>query len=68
MAWVRDRDIPTERQPLVGEASANFSVREVSPSQRDGSLLPYSRISRPEFLDRSRYFFFQVAPQLYPQI
>jgi hypothetical protein len=24
MAWVRERTIPTERQPLLGEVSANF--------------------------------------------
>jgi hypothetical protein len=32
----------------------------VPRGQRDGSLRPYSR-----FLDQSRYFFFQVAPQLH---
>jgi hypothetical protein len=25
VAWVRERTIPTERLPLVGEVSANFS-------------------------------------------
>jgi hypothetical protein len=39
-----------------------FADRGVPCSQRDGSLRPYSR-----FLDRSRYFFFRVAPQLYPR-
>jgi hypothetical protein len=46
-----ERTIPTERQPLVGEVSANLL--------RD----PCGRILG--FLDRSRYFFSQVAPQLY---
>jgi hypothetical protein len=36
-----------------------FSDRGVPRGQREGSLRPYSR-----FLDRSRYIFFQVAPQL----
>jgi hypothetical protein len=36
VTWVRERTIPTERPPLVGEVSAN------------GSLWPYSRISRLE--------------------
>jgi hypothetical protein len=45
--------MPTERPPLVGEVSANVvSVTD-----------PYGRILG--FLDRSRYFFFQVTPQLY---
>jgi hypothetical protein len=38
-----------------------FADREVSRSQRGGS--PYGR--NLGFLDRSRYFFFQAAPQLY---
>jgi hypothetical protein len=28
MTWVRERTIPTERQPLVGEVSADFLGRE----------------------------------------
>jgi hypothetical protein len=50
---VRERTIPTERPPLVSEVSANFW----------GVTDPYGRILG--FLDRSHYFFFQVAPQLY---
>jgi hypothetical protein len=50
VASVRKRTIPTERPPLVSEVSANVTN-------------PYSRILG--FLDRSRYYFFQVAPQLY---
>jgi hypothetical protein len=52
--------IPTERQPLVGEVSVNFCGLRVSCGQRDD---PYGRILG--FLNRSRYFFFQIAPQLY---
>jgi hypothetical protein len=48
VAWVRERTIPTERPPLVGEVSYNFCGWRVPHGQRDGSLLPYSRISRPE--------------------
>jgi hypothetical protein len=50
MTLVRERTIPTERPPLVGEVSANFCGERVSRGQRDGSLQPYSRISRPELL------------------
>jgi hypothetical protein len=56
MVWVRERTIPTERPLLVGEVIANlFHVVSVTD--------PYGRILG--FLDRSRYFSFQVAPQLY---
>jgi hypothetical protein len=54
------RTIPTERPPLLGEVGGNFcgkSVPVVSATD------PYGRIR--DFLDRSSYFFFQVAPQLY---
>jgi hypothetical protein len=60
VAWVRERTIPTERPQLVGEVSANFSdtgCHVVSVTDPYGSSLG--------FLDRSRYFFFHVAPQLY---
>jgi hypothetical protein len=60
VAWVRERTSPTERPPLGGEVSANFWEYRVSRGQHNGSPL---RILG--FLDRSRYFFFQVAPQLY---
>jgi hypothetical protein len=60
MAWVRERTIPTERPPLVGEVIANFWVLRVSRGQRDGSLRPYSRFSRQDPL-----LFYQVAPHLY---
>jgi hypothetical protein len=54
MAWVRELTIPTERPPLVGEVSACHAVSVTDP---------YGRI--PGFLDWSRYFSFQEAPQLY---
>jgi hypothetical protein len=61
MVWVRERTIPTERPPLVGEVIANFfadrGCHVVSVTD------PYGRILG--FLDRSRYFSYQVAPQLY---
>jgi hypothetical protein len=61
MASVRKRTIPTERPPLVSEVSANFladrGCHVVSVTN------PYGRILG--FLDRSLYYFFQVAPQLY---
>jgi hypothetical protein len=60
MVWVRERTIPTERPPLVGEAIANFCWQRMPRGQRDGSLRPYSRFSRQEPL-----LFYQVAPQLY---
>jgi hypothetical protein len=47
-ASVRDRNIPTDRPPLVGEASANFSI--LARGQREGSLRPYSQLSRPKQL------------------
>jgi hypothetical protein len=60
VAWVRERNIPTEQPPLVGKVSANFVYR--------GCLVvsvtdPYGRTLG--FLDRSHYFFFQVVPHLY---
>jgi hypothetical protein len=52
MVWVRERNIPTERSPLVGEVIAYFfadrGCHVVSMTD------PYGRI--PGFLDRSRYF------------
>jgi hypothetical protein len=53
--------IPTEQPPLVSKVSANFfadrGCHVVSVTN------PYDRILG--FLVQSRYFFFQVAPQLY---
>jgi hypothetical protein len=51
MVWVRERTIPTERPPLVGEViatSADRGCHVVSVTD------PYDRILG--FLDRSRYF------------
>jgi hypothetical protein len=39
---VRERTVPTKRPPLVGEVNADFC----GCGQHDGSLRPYSRISR----------------------
>jgi hypothetical protein len=52
---VRERTIPTERPPLVGDVYANFYVV--------GGTDPHCRILG--FLDRSRYCFCQVAPRLH---
>jgi hypothetical protein len=60
MVWVRERTIPIERPPLVGEVTANSCGKREPRGQRDGSLRPYSRFSRDEPL-----LFYQVAPQLY---
>jgi hypothetical protein len=51
MVWVRERTIPTERPPLVGEVIANFWEYKVPRGQRED---PYGRILG--ILDRSRYF------------
>jgi hypothetical protein len=61
VALVPERSIPTERSPLVGEVIANIcrSTGVAESAQR----IPYGR--NLNFPDRSRYFFFQVAPQLY---
>jgi hypothetical protein len=55
MVWVRERTVPTERPPLVGEVSFNFFVGR--------GCRVVDRIFG--CLDRSRYYFFQVASQLY---
>jgi hypothetical protein len=41
VASVRERTIPTEWPPLVGEVSANFCGYRVPRGQREGSLRPY---------------------------
>jgi hypothetical protein len=56
---VRKRTIPTERPPLVDEVSANLRVEGVAWSaQRIPTAVNLG------FLDRSRYFFIQVALHL----
>jgi hypothetical protein len=59
---VRKRTIMTERPPHFGEVSAKFAdrgCRVVSATDPHGRILG--------FLDRSRYYFFQVSPQLYSE-
>jgi hypothetical protein len=60
VAWVRERTMPTERPPLSAKLVSTFADRYCHAV---GVKDPYGRILG--FLDRSRYFFFQVAPQLY---
>jgi hypothetical protein len=59
VALVRKRTMPTERPPLVGE---------VVPTFADRGCWVVSATDPPDvclgFLDRSRYCFFQVVPQL----
>jgi hypothetical protein len=58
---LRKRNIPTERPPLVGEILVpTFADRGVSRGQRGGS----PKVVNLSFLDRRRYFFFQVARHL----
>jgi hypothetical protein len=55
VAKVRERTIPTEWPPFVSEVSARSRVVIAAD--------PYGR--NLDFLGRSRYFFCQVATQLY---
>jgi hypothetical protein len=58
---VRKRTISTERPPLVDEILVQtFVDRGVSRGQRSGTPTAVNF----SFLDRSFYFFFQVAPRL----
>jgi hypothetical protein len=50
VALVREKTIPTRWLLLFGEVSANFCGKRVSCGQRDGSLRPYSRLTRLELL------------------
>jgi hypothetical protein len=47
-ALVRQRTIPTERPPLVGEVSANFSGQRVSRGQRNESPRPLTQKEKRE--------------------
>jgi hypothetical protein len=47
VALVHKLTISTEREPLVGEVSANFCWKRVLCGQHNGSLQPYSRFYRP---------------------
>jgi hypothetical protein len=56
---VREQTMPIERPPLVGKVSTNFrgwGWHVVSVTDRYDCILG--------FLDRSRYFYFQVTPEL----
>jgi hypothetical protein len=55
---VLNQTIPTERPPLVGEVSANFCGCVSWSAQRIATAVNLG------FLDRSRYFSIQVAPQV----
>jgi hypothetical protein len=56
VAWVCERTLLSERPLLVGEVSADRGCHVVSVTESYGRILG--------FLDWSRYFFFEVAPQL----
>jgi hypothetical protein len=56
--WLPQRTIPTERPALVGEVSTLADGRSHVVRVTD----PYGCIL--DLLDRCRYFFLQVAPQL----
>jgi hypothetical protein len=60
MAWVRERTVPTERPPLVGEVIANFLRIEGSTWSAWRIPTAVLSISREEQL-----LFYQVSPQLY---
>jgi hypothetical protein len=65
---IRDRTIPTERQPLIGEVSSKVCEQRVSRGQRNGSPRPYSRFSTPEpllFLPSSSSIVIFPTPNLY---
>jgi hypothetical protein len=57
MALVYEQTTQTERPPLVGEVNVDKGCHVVSVTDPYGHNLG--------FLDRSRYFLYQVAPQLY---
>jgi hypothetical protein len=60
VAWVREWTIPTEWGQLVAKLMPIFTD---TGCQALSLTYPYRRILG--FLDRSHYFFCQVAPQLY---
>jgi hypothetical protein len=61
MALIRERTMPTERPPLVGELVPTFFLR-IEVVAWSAQRIP--TVVNLDFLDWSRYFFFQVAPQL----
>jgi hypothetical protein len=48
VALVRDRTVPIELPPLVGEVSGNFRIEELQVVSVTDPLWPYSSLSRPE--------------------
>jgi hypothetical protein len=58
MVWVRERTIPSERPPLVGEVIANLLRIE-------GAMWSEWRIPTAVFSRQGLLLFYQVAPQLY---
>ena len=60
MALVRERTIPTERPPLVGEVSANFL--RIEGCHVVSATHPHVRLSL--FSGPEPLLFIQVAPQL----
>jgi hypothetical protein len=60
VAWVRERTIPTELLLLSVKLVPTFADRGCHVVS---VTYPYGRILG--FLDRSRYYFFQAAPQLF---
>jgi hypothetical protein len=61
IALLCERTLAIERPPLVGEVSVNFSADRGRNMVSVTDL--YSRILG--FLNLTRYYFFQVAPQMY---
>jgi hypothetical protein len=49
VVWVREWTIPSKRPPLVGKVRGQLLRIKMPRGQRDGSLRPYSQISRPAF-------------------
>jgi hypothetical protein len=62
VALVRERTIPAEQPPLVDEVNACQLLR-IEGCGMVSVTDPYVCIL--DFLDWGRYYFFQVAPQLY---
>jgi hypothetical protein len=58
VALVRERTIPIERPPLLGDVSTNFCGLKVSRGHCNGSLRPYSRFSRPIIYFLDNFFLF----------
>jgi hypothetical protein len=54
VAIVRDRVIPTERPPLIGEGSPD--ILQIEGCRVANATDPHG------FLDRNRYYFLQVPP------